>query len=102
MFPRIVKCEDCGKIASVRGYGRIEYDWPETTTPGRETTIPTINTIRVTVDCPCCGVKSQDYFPNESSPSARHFKPAAVGRDATSRTREVRFQRLGPMNRPRP
>jgi hypothetical protein len=100
MFPRNVKCQDCGQIAWVRGYGRIEYDWPETTNTGHESTIPTINCVRLTIDCPHCGVKPQEFFPHGYSAGARHWASVA-GRDAASLAQEVRFQRLGPMNRPR-
>lgn len=101
MFPRTVNCEDCGEIAAVRGYGRIQYNWPETTTPGRETTTPTINYIRLTVDCPYCGVKSQDFFPTESAPSDGQFEQPAASGAPSPRTLKVRFRRLGPMKRPR-
>src|SRR3954454_22186474 len=99
MFPRNVKCDDCGRIASVRGYGRVEYDWPETTSVGHETTIPTITCVRLTVDCPRCGVKSQEFFPEGISAAPQHFR--ILRGVATSRKPGVRFQRLGPMNRPR-
>ncbi len=101
MFPRSVRCHDCGQIASVRGYGRIEYDWPETTNTGHETTIPTINCIRLTIDCPRCGVKSQEFFPDESSPAGWRSTASAVKINAFDRRPEVRFRRIGPMNRPR-
>ena len=96
MLPRSVICEDCGQIATVRGYGRIEYDWPETTTTGSETTTPTITCVRLTIDCPCCGVKPQEFFPTESSQAVESFTAAAARRDATNRRREVRLRRTGP------
>jgi hypothetical protein len=94
MFPRNVQCEDCGQISVVRGYGRIEYDWPETTTGGQEATTPTINYVRLTIDCPHCGVKSQEFFPNGVARS-RH-RSAAAGRELLRRRREMR---IGPMSR---
>jgi hypothetical protein len=99
MFPRIVKCEDCGQIASVRGYGRIEYDWPEAATGGQESTIPTIICVRLTVDCPHCGVKSQEFFPNGAERSQQQSNAEAANRILARRGREVRFQRIGPMSR---
>jgi hypothetical protein len=102
MFPRIVNCEDCGQVASVRGYGRIQYDWPETTNSGHEATIPTIKCVRLTIDCPRCGVTSQEYFPEVPSPAPQRPKViSTTSGDATRRSLEVRFQRLGPTNRPR-
>ena len=61
MIPTTIECEDCGQIAKVRGYGRVEYDW------GDDQTLPTqveIKSIRLTLDCPICGIKSQDFHPN--------------------------------------
>jgi hypothetical protein len=99
VFPRSVKCEDCGQIAMVRGYGRIEYRWPETTKVGPEATTPTIDCIRLTIDCPRCGVKSQEFFPDESSPAARRFKHSTANCNAFDRRREVRLRQIGPLNR---
>src|SRR3954451_19380797 len=92
MFPRNVKCHDCGRISSVRGYGRIEYDWPETAAAGPEATIPTINCVRLTVDCPRCGVKSQNFYPDDSLRAERRLRSSTTTRDGVSSTREVRFQ----------
>ena len=82
----------------VRGYGRIEYRWPEPTKMGHETTkpaiSPTIDCIRLTIDCPRCGVKSQEFFPDESSPAARRFRASATNRNAFDRRRKVRFRRI--------
>jgi hypothetical protein len=65
MLPRTVSCEECGKTAVVRGYGRVEYDWqPEA---GSVATIPNIKLIRLTIDCPSCGVIVQEHFPAQSS-----------------------------------
>jgi hypothetical protein len=61
MVPKAIACEDCGRIATVRGYGRVEYEWPKTSNTGQVAAIPTINSIRLTVDCPVCGVKMQDF-----------------------------------------
>src|SRR5215207_3038467 len=99
MFPRTVKCEDCGKIASVCGYGQIAYRWPETTNMGHESTIPTIDRVRLTIDCPGCGVKSQEFFPGAPSPAAQSSATSRPSRLATGRSREVRFQRMGPAKR---
>jgi hypothetical protein len=96
MFPRIVNCEDCGQIASVRGYGRIEYRWPERPNVGRESSTPTIDCIRLTVDCPTCGVKTQDFYPKKYSDAAR--RPQAY---TAAPAREVHFRGSGPINRPR-
>jgi hypothetical protein len=98
MFPRNVTCEDCGKLAFVRGYGRIEYDWPENTTPGHETSIPTINCVRLTIDCPHCGVKVQEFYPDETSASRHNRLLNAARRILFRRNLEVRFQRLSPIN----
>ena len=83
----------------VRGYGRIEYRWPETTKAGPEPTTPTIDCIRLTIDCPRCGVKSQEFFPDESSPAARRSRVSPANRNAFDRRREVRFRRVGLLNR---
>jgi len=99
MFPRNVKCEDCGQIAFVRGYGRIQYDWPETTNSGHETTIPTITCVRLTIDCPHCGVKPQDFLPGGRPRTSQHSMVSPAGGEINARNREVRFQRIGPMHR---
>lgn len=59
MLPQSIICEDCGAIAKVRGYGRVEY------TPPADQNLPTVEfkLIRLTVDCPQCGVKVQEYHP---------------------------------------
>jgi DNA-directed RNA polymerase subunit RPC12/RpoP len=56
MLPRVISCEDCGQSALVRGYGRVEYSWR---TPDEAE----FKTIRLTIDCPRCGVKLQEYHP---------------------------------------
>jgi hypothetical protein len=78
MVPESVTCEDCGEIARVRAYGRIEYDWPKTTTDGQLATMPMIHTIRLTIDCPHCGVKQQEFHLDDSPRSARGRPSAPV------------------------
>jgi hypothetical protein len=61
VFPTTIECEDCGHSANVRGYGRVEYDW------GDDQTLATqveIKSIRLTLDCPTCGIKTQDFHPD--------------------------------------
>jgi len=101
MFPRSVKCDDCGQIATVRGYGRIEYRWPETTNTGPEPTTPTIDCVRLTIDCPRCGVKSQEFFPNESSLVGWRSTASAAKFNASNPRRQLRSRRIGPSKRPR-
>ena len=36
MFPHHVSCEECNESATVRGYGRLEYDWPDTGQPASD------------------------------------------------------------------
>jgi hypothetical protein len=77
MVPENVYCEDCGEIAGVRGYGRIEYDWPKTSVGGQVPVSPVISSIRLTIDCPHCGVKTQDFWPNDTRRSnASRLNPA--------------------------
>ena len=64
MVPDSIHCDDCGRPAKVRSAGRIQYDWPKTHNDDRVATIPTIKMMRLTVDCPRCGVKQQDFWPN--------------------------------------
>jgi hypothetical protein len=64
MIPKTVTCHECGRTANVRGYGRVEYDWPKTVTGGQTATMPLIKSIRLTVDCPRCGVKPQEFHPH--------------------------------------
>ena len=63
MLPRIVSCEECGESATVRGYGRVEYDWDQT---GHVATTLQIKMVRLTIDCPRCGVRVQEHHPIES------------------------------------
>jgi hypothetical protein len=60
MLPTAVICEDCGAKARVRACGRVEYDWPTKSDSGQVATMPTLKLARLTIDCPNCGVKSQD------------------------------------------
>jgi hypothetical protein len=64
VIPQTVDCDDCGSRANVLGYGRVEYDW------GEHDNLPTqvvIKSIRLTINCPLCGLKPQDHHP-----TARH------------------------------
>jgi transcription elongation factor Elf1 len=60
MLPRSVTCEECGEKAIVRGYGRVEYDWDQT---GHVATTLKIKVVRLTIDCPRCGVRVQEHRP---------------------------------------
>jgi hypothetical protein len=60
MLPQSVSCDECGESAIVRGYGRVEYDWEP---DGRVATKPKIKIIRLTIDCPTCGVRVQEHRP---------------------------------------
>jgi hypothetical protein len=66
MLPQIVLCEECGAKAVVRGYGRVEYDWDQ---PGPLATNLVIKVVRLTIDCPRCGVMVQEYFPAGHNPT---------------------------------
>jgi hypothetical protein len=101
MFPRSIKCEDCGQIATVRGYGRVEYRWPKTTNTGSEPTTPTIDCVRLTIDCPRCGVKSQEFFPNESSLVGWRSTASAAKFNASNARRRLRSRRIGTPKRAR-
>ena len=59
-MPRSVSCEECGEKAVVRGYGRVEYDWDQS---GRVATMPKIKLVHLTIDCPRCGVRVQEFCP---------------------------------------
>jgi hypothetical protein len=61
MLPRTVFCEECGEKANVRGYGRVEYDWRE---DGHVASTVQIKAVRLTIDCPICGVRVQEHRPN--------------------------------------
>lgn len=92
MLPQSVRCEECGATASVRGCGRIEYDWPKTPSPGRTTAIPTVTFARLTIDCPNCGVRHQDLYLLDRQAKAPRQRVAARRRDpsapSTSTTRQ--------------
>ena len=62
MLPHIVSCEKCGESATVRGYGRVEYGWDQT---GHVATTLQIKMVRLTIDCPRCGVRVQEHRPTE-------------------------------------
>ena len=96
MVPLDVICEDCGQIAMVRGYGRVEYDWPKTTNPGSEATTPTINYVRLAIDCPCCGVKSQDFRPDGGDRTPQPPITSAIICDATGRRHTVQLRTFRP------
>lgn len=71
MLPKSVPCEQCSQPGTVRGYGRIEYDWPD----GDDLpAAPTIRSVRLTVDCPHCGLGVQDHYPN-GQPVGSHRGP---------------------------
>ena len=59
-MPRTVSCEECGERAIVRGYGRVEYDWDQT---AHADTALQIKVVRLTIDCPNCGVRVQEHRP---------------------------------------
>ncbi len=68
MLPRSVPCEDCGETACVRAYGRVEYDWGEEgPEAGKIATMPHITMVRLTIDCPKCGVKTQEFRPSPNT-----------------------------------
>ena len=97
MFPHHVSCEECNESATVRGYGRLEYDWPDTGQPASDnsTVVPTIRSVRLTVDCPHCGVRVQDHYPNgrpsDANPaSAREALLRLKALTAAFRSRAVR------------
>jgi len=73
MLPRSIPCEECGKSAAVRGYGRIEYDWND---GGDDTNPLTIRSVRLTIDCPNCGLQVQDHHPAGSDQHAHSTHPA--------------------------
>lgn len=67
MLPRTISCEDCGETAIVRAYGRVEYDWDADSgesSAGQVATRPRIKMVRLTIDCPRCGVKTQEHYPD--------------------------------------
>ena len=62
MIPQTVHCEECGKEAVVRGYGRVIYDWDDAS---HGTATLRIKAVRLTIDCPRCGVRVQEHCPVE-------------------------------------
>jgi DNA-directed RNA polymerase subunit RPC12/RpoP len=60
MLPRTISCDECGEKAIVRGYGRLEYDWEPT---AHAVTTLQIKAVRLTIDCPTCGVRVQEHRP---------------------------------------
>jgi hypothetical protein len=77
MLPQWVSCEECGEKSVVRGYGRVEFDWGTSSEdgPGGRHTTPHLRSIRLTIDCPHCGVNVQDYYP-DGRPTSRAGTPA--------------------------
>ena len=82
MLPRSIPCEECGKNAPVRGYGRVEYDWNVdgrnvggTNTGSNETTALTIRAVRLTIDCPHCGLRVQEHRPDGTNQLAHSTQP---------------------------
>ena len=66
MLPQSIACDECGKLAYVRGYGRIVYDWDAADD------VLKLRSARLTIECPSCGLRVQDHFlpgqPAASSP----------------------------------
>jgi hypothetical protein len=60
MIPEVIECEECGVYSVVRGYGRMTFTW-EKYFDG--SILPELQTIRLTIDCPRCGVRAQEYAP---------------------------------------
>jgi hypothetical protein len=89
-LPKAVICDECGAEARVRACGRVEYDWPKTPVDGQLATIPTIRWARLTVDCPHCGVKSQDVRIG-SLQSAGSGHSQSIGRTLRNPPAAVRF-----------
>lgn len=68
MLPRTVSCEECGERSIVRGYGRVEHEWDQA---GHFATRLRLKAVRLTIDCPRCGVRVQEYRPLVRG----HWKP---------------------------
>jgi hypothetical protein len=79
MLPKTVHCEQCDQKAKVCGYGRVEYDWPESDDPAAT---PEIRCVRLIVDCPHCGLFDQDHFPNGPRAATRPAGSSKFGRRA--------------------
>jgi len=60
MLPKSIICEECGSRAAVRGYGRVEYDWDDS---ADDATTLKLKLVRLTIDCPTCGVRVQEHHP---------------------------------------
>ena len=85
MLPRSIPCEECGKTAIVRGYGRVVYDWNADGSNvggenigGNDTTALTIRSVRLTIDCPDCGLRVQEHRPEISKPEATNQRPQST------------------------
>lgn len=84
MLPRSIPCEECGNTALVRGYGRVEYDWND---GGDDTNPLTIRSVRLTIDCPNCGLQTQDHYPagtDQRTHSAQSEKLRQVTRNVAT------------------
>jgi hypothetical protein len=57
MVPRTITCTDCGRVAIIRSYNRVEYNWLPSGRWG-------LALIRVLIDCPKCGVRVQSQKPS--------------------------------------
>jgi hypothetical protein len=62
MLLHIVSCDECGESATVRGFGRVVYDWDQT---DHVANALHIIMVRLTIDCPRCGVRVQEHHPAE-------------------------------------
>ena len=56
MVPRKAICAGCGRVATIRAYNRVEYGWQ----PSGQWELALV---RVTIDCPKCGVNVQVQKP---------------------------------------
>ena len=80
MLPQSVTCEECGKNAYVRGYGRVVYDWDAADDA------LTLRSVRLTIECPACGLRVQDHLP-PGQPAAA--SPARPSRDLARRLQAI-------------
>jgi hypothetical protein len=55
-------------MVKIRGIGRVEYEW---TRPGEVSGIE-IKSAKLTVDCPSCGVRVQEYHSVHAGSAARY------------------------------
>ena len=81
MLPQWVSCEECGEKSLVRGYGRVEFDWENVGSPDAT---PHLRSIRLTIDCPHCGVNVQDYYPDGRPAAPAGAPPSQLLRPSTS------------------